>query len=271
MSSRSRLLLCSAALVLAFGLGHIDVAGRETPPFAQFGGAVLVGDGEVFAGESQNQFRPGMVYVFRKTGASWVEATTIASPKSAVSDGFGSSLALDGSTLFVGAGASAVHVYTKQGANWTYASTVDAAMVPMPPAPPAPAPAAPPAGGAPAAAAAPAGPPVAQFGGAVAASGDWLLVGKAIAGGRGRGGAGPITAGSGPRRRRTGAACRRRVRVQARRKRTVRVSLDDRIGRGCGDDRRRSLRFIDRHDGRRGDYRRVRSGFRRRHRARVQR
>lgn len=196
MSSRTRLLLCSAALFLAFGIGRIDLAGREAPPFAQFGGAVLVGDGEVFAGEAQNQFRPGLVYVFRKTGASWVDSATITSPKSAVGDGFGASLALDGSTLFVGAGASAIHVYTKQGANWTYASTVDATVVPMPPAPPAPASAAPPAGGAPAAAA-PTAPPVAQFGGAVAASGDWLLVGKAIAGGRGRGGAGPITAGPG--------------------------------------------------------------------------
>jgi choice-of-anchor B domain-containing protein len=196
MSSSTRLLLCSASLVLAFGLGHIDLAGREAPPFAQFGGAVLVGDGEVFAGEWQNQFRPGLVYVFRKNGASWLEAAQIGAPKSAVGDGFGSSLALDGPTLFVGAGASAIHVYTKQGANWTYASTVDATVVPMPPAPPAPAPAAPPAGGAPTAAAAPAAPPVAQFGGAIAASGDWLLVGKAVAGGRGRGGAGPITAGA---------------------------------------------------------------------------
>ncbi len=186
------------ALVLACGLGRIDLAGREAPPLAQFGGAVLVGDGEVFAGESQNQFRPGLVYVFRKSGASWVEAATITAPKSAVGDGFGWSLALDGSTLFVGAGAgaTAIHVYTKQGANWTYASTVDPSVVPMPPAPPAPAPAAPPAGGAPAAAAAPPAPPVAQFGSAMAASGDWLLVGKAIAGGRGRGGAGPITAGA---------------------------------------------------------------------------
>lgn len=196
MSSRTRVLLCSAAFVLAFGPGPIDLAGREAPALAQFGGAVLVGDGEVFAGESQNQFRPGLVYVFRKNGASWVEAATITSPKSAVGDGFGASLALDGSTLFVGAGSSAIHVYTKQGANWTYASTVEATVVPMPPAPAAPAPVAPPAGGAPAAAAAPPAPPVAQFG-TVAASGDWLLVGKAVAGGRGRGGAGPITAAPG--------------------------------------------------------------------------
>ena len=195
MKSTLRVLLCTAAFALAFGYSRAELRTSAPPPLAQFGGAVLVGDGEVFAGESLNQFRPGMVYVFRKAGASWVEAATITAPKAAVGDGFGSSLAIDGSTLFVGAGATAVHVYTKQGSTWTHASTVEAASVPMPAAPPAPAPAAPPAAAAPAPAA-PAAPSVAQFGGTIAASGEWLLVGKAVAGGRGRGGAVVITGGA---------------------------------------------------------------------------
>jgi choice-of-anchor B domain-containing protein len=183
MRSSLRFLLCSAVFALAFASVRVDVT--ATTELAQFGGAVLVGDGEVFAGESANQFRPGTVYVYRKTGASWAEAMQLAAPKSAVGDGFGSSLALDGSTLFVGAGATAVHVFTKQGATWAFASTVDATTVPMPPAPPAAAPATPPPAGAPPAA--PPAPNVARFGNAVAASGDWLLVGKEVAGGRGRG------------------------------------------------------------------------------------
>ena len=118
----------------------------------------------------------------------------LAAPKAAVSDGFGSSLALDGSTLFVGAAPAAVHVFTKQGTMWTYSSTVDATTVPMPPAATPPPPATPPAAGAPPAA--PPAPNVARVG-AIAASGDWLLIGKEVAGGRGRGG--PITAGAGGR------------------------------------------------------------------------
>src|SRR5262245_40525786 len=142
MRSSLRFLFCGAAFALAFAGARAELT--ATAPLAQFGGAVLVGDGEVFAGESLNQFRPGLVYVYRKTGTSWTEAAQLVAPKSAVGDGFGASLAMDGSTLFVGAGANAVHVFTKQGNVWTFASTVDATTVPMPPqAAPAPAPAAP--------------------------------------------------------------------------------------------------------------------------------
>ena len=191
MRSSLRVALCGAAFALAFVGARANFGGvpvLRAAGLAQFGGAVLVGDGEVFAGESNNQFRSGLVYVYRKTGASWTEAMQLAAPKAAVSDGFGSSLAIDGSTLFIGAGASAVHVFTKQGTMWTYSSTVDAATVPMPPAATPPPPATPPAAGAPPAAP-PAPPPsnVARFG-AIAASGDWLLIGKEVAGGRGRGG-----------------------------------------------------------------------------------
>src|SRR5687767_7344829 len=120
MSQYLRFVLCSAAFALAFLMARVDLSSRVAIELAQFGGAVLVGDGEVFAGESANQFRPGIVYVYRKSGASWSEAAQITAPKAAVGDGFGSALALDGSTLFVGAGATAVHVFTKQGTTWTF-------------------------------------------------------------------------------------------------------------------------------------------------------
>ena len=188
MRSSVRVLLCVSAFVAAFLTARVDLGGATVTDMALFGGAVLVGDGEVFAGESANQFRPGIVYVYRKTGGSWVEAMQLTAPKAAVSDGFGSSLALDGSTLFVGAGPTSVHVFTKQGAVWTFASTIDAASVPMPPAAaPAPAPATPPPAGTPQTPAAAPATNVARFGTAIAAAGDWLLVGKEVVGGRGRG------------------------------------------------------------------------------------
>ncbi|HEX5070202.1 MAG TPA: hypothetical protein VFV78_08285, partial [Vicinamibacterales bacterium] len=186
---------CLALLAATAIVGRGAPASRvmAAAELAQFGGAVLVGDNEVFAGESANQFRAGTVYVYRKVGASWMEAMQITGPASAVGDGFGASLALDGATLFVGAGSSAVHVFNKQGANWTFASTVSATSVPAPASAATPAPTAPPAG-APVAnqPTAPTGP---RFGNAIAASGDWLLVGKELAGGRGRGG--PISAAPG--------------------------------------------------------------------------
>ncbi|HXT71921.1 MAG TPA: choice-of-anchor B family protein [Vicinamibacterales bacterium] len=182
MRSSVRFVLCGAAFALAFLSARIELGARVPAELAQFGGAVLVGDGEVFAGESANQFRPGTVYVYRKNGPNWMEAAQIVAPKSAVGDGFGASLAMDGSTLYIGAGTSAVHVFTKRNGNWTFASTIDATVVPMPPAPPAPAPANPPPAGAPAPVPAP---NVARFG-AITAAGDWLLIGKdAGRGGRG--------------------------------------------------------------------------------------
>ena len=134
MRTSLRIFVCVAVFSIPFVATRVDVAARRSAELAQFGGAVLVGDGEVFAAESNNQFRPGIVYIYRKSGASWTEAMQLMAPKPAVSDGFGMSMALEGSTLFIGAGPSAVHVFTKQGTSWTFGSTVEAATVPMPPA-----------------------------------------------------------------------------------------------------------------------------------------
>ena len=72
MRSSHRVLLCSAALAIGAFAGRVQSSPSVTTPaeapLAGFGGAVLVGDGEVFAGEAANQFRPGMVYVYRKDG-----------------------------------------------------------------------------------------------------------------------------------------------------------------------------------------------------------
>jgi choice-of-anchor B domain-containing protein len=133
-----------------------------------FGATVLVGDGEVFVGEAANQFRPGTVYIYRKSGDGWHQSATLTKPGAAVGDRFGSSLVLDGSRLFVGAGPAAVHVYDKSGAQWTHRATIESTAV--------------------------TGAENVAFG-AVAASGDWLLVGQVAVlvgrrgGGPGRGGA----------------------------------------------------------------------------------
>ena len=200
MGSMRRTWLCSALCALTFFGTQVLTIARDTATAESmigFGGAVLVGDGEVFAGEAANQHRPGMVYIYRKGDRGWQEAATLTGPKSAVGDGFGEALALDGTRLFVGAGGTDVHVFVKQGNVWSLSSSIASASVPMPPAPPAAAP--PVEAGAPPA---PATPPVARFGTAMAASGDWLLVGKEVpGGGRGRaggGGGGGGARGGGP-------------------------------------------------------------------------
>jgi choice-of-anchor B domain-containing protein len=125
-----------------------------------FGTGIVIGDGEVMVSEPANSFRPGIVYVYRKTGSSWREAAQLTPPDAERADRFGTALALAGSTLFVTQG-STVHVFLKSANGaWQSAGTV------------------------------PAPEPVAgeAFGAAVAASGDWLLVGATRVPGSGRGG-----------------------------------------------------------------------------------
>ncbi len=163
MRSVQRVVLCGAVFAfVAFGM-RAETGAREAGDAAMgFGGAVIVGDGEVFVGEAANQFRPGMVYVYRKAGAAWQEAAVLRKPDAAVGDRFGSSLALDGSRLFVGAGPTAVHVFEKRGGTWTHAGQIENAAV--------------------------TGGEGVQFA-AVGASGDWLFVGQQVmlAGRRGGG------------------------------------------------------------------------------------
>ncbi|HET9373110.1 MAG TPA: choice-of-anchor B family protein [Vicinamibacterales bacterium] len=162
MSTLSRFVLC-ASLLAVIGFGARVGTSPATSTAASsvgFGGAVLVGDGEVFVGEAANQFRPGMVYVYRKVDGTWRQAATITKPNGAVGDNFGTTLALDGSRLFVGANADAVFIFTKQGETWTPSGQIDATSV--------------------------TGVENVRFG-AMAIARDWLLVGQEPPAGRGRG------------------------------------------------------------------------------------
>jgi choice-of-anchor B domain-containing protein len=151
----------------ALTIGVVPVAASDGPPGTlsksgiaakvhasavrnAFGGAVAVGDGEVFVGEAQNSFRPGAVYVYRKTGAAWKQVSVLNAPKAEYGDPFGAAMVVNGSNLYVSAGPSAVHVFHKTGTTWTFASTIAASQ----------------AGGS------------AKFGNALAVSGDWLFIGE---------------------------------------------------------------------------------------------
>jgi choice-of-anchor B domain-containing protein len=132
---------------------------------ANFGRAVVVGDGEVIVGEQagNNAFRPGMVYVYRKSGNTWRETGRLTAPNAERADGFGAPLALSGTTLFAGQN-TRIHVF-RRAANGTWAAS---GLI------------------------TPASPPE-TFGASIAAAGDWLLVGapgRAPGGRRGGGGGG---------------------------------------------------------------------------------
>ena len=178
MSSFLRTLAVGAAVALGATAASASDTRPSTPAPAaaayrvNFGGAVAVGNGEVFVGESYTQFRPGTVYVFRKTAGTWRQAAKITAPNEAVSDGFGSSLAYDGTNLYVGAGANRVFVYRKQGTNWVHATTVTSQM---------------------------AGDTMARFSNAIAAGNGWLLIGRPANNMVGRGGFTPPPRPGAPR------------------------------------------------------------------------
>ncbi|MBK9243172.1 MAG: choice-of-anchor B family protein [Acidobacteria bacterium] len=162
MRTVQRFVLCGAVFAfVAFGL-RAETGAREAADAAMgFGGAVIVGDGEVFVGEAANQFRPGLVYVYRKAGTGWQEAAVLRKPDAAVGDRFGSSLALDGSRLFVGAGPAAVHLFEKRSGAWTHSGVIANSAV--------------------------TGAEGVQFS-AIGAAGDWLFVGQQVMLGGRRGG-----------------------------------------------------------------------------------
>lgn len=81
---------------------------------------------EVYVGQPGNSYAPGMVYVFRADAkGAWRVATKVTMPGATNGDGFGSALALDasGNTLFVSSTKSdsssgAVYTFTRQGTSW---------------------------------------------------------------------------------------------------------------------------------------------------------
>ncbi len=87
-----------------------------------FGEAVAISGREVYVGQPGNAYGPGIVYVFRQNArGAWRAATKLTMPGATNGDGFGSALAIDGNTLFVGSakadsGRGAVYVFTRETA-----------------------------------------------------------------------------------------------------------------------------------------------------------
>src|SRR6266516_4602166 len=85
--------------MLQRGLLIATVAAALVSPLAaqNFASAMTVGDREVFIGQPQNDYLPGMVYVYRPDAKGvWREAAKLVAADAAPSDGFGRGLAVDG-------------------------------------------------------------------------------------------------------------------------------------------------------------------------------
>ena len=112
-----RPILMSLALISAAGVPALAQSGS-------FGNAVLVGEDELIIAEPNPTFRAGAVYIYRKVGDAWQEASRIHAPDSERADGFGTVLASTGGTLFIGQRGGPLHTFEREGGDWRHTGTV---------------------------------------------------------------------------------------------------------------------------------------------------
>jgi choice-of-anchor B domain-containing protein len=127
MHPKTRSTLLLAASLATAGLTAPALAAAQDP---NFGSSAAIAGREVLVGQPSNQYGPGFVYVYRADArGGWREAARLASPDSALNNGYGRRLAVDGNTLLVSespsdsAAPGRVHVYERTGAGAAWRHT----------------------------------------------------------------------------------------------------------------------------------------------------
>ncbi len=99
---------------------------------SNYASAVAVAGEEILVGEPDNDYRPGVVYVYQRDGANgWMEASQIVASDAELYDGFGASLAVDDDVLVVGAlrqngGKGAAYVFSRREGQWVQTARLTA-------------------------------------------------------------------------------------------------------------------------------------------------
>lgn len=115
------------ASLRGLGLSLAALMVLAIPGLAQsgsFGNSVVIDGDALIIGEPNNNFRPGMVYVYRNSGGDWIQSARLTAPSAERADGFGAVLALAGNTLFVAERGGRVHTFSRTGATWAFAGTL---------------------------------------------------------------------------------------------------------------------------------------------------
>jgi hypothetical protein len=110
--------------------GELTATDGATPDY--FGSSIAVSGNTVVVGAPQHTVgsnsTQGVAYVFVLSGGTWSEQAELTAPDGAAFDGFGSSVAIDGSTVVVGArgrtagsnnSQGAVYVFADSGGTWS--------------------------------------------------------------------------------------------------------------------------------------------------------
>jgi len=124
---RSFAVLAAVALAASPVQGQ-SYAGGPQPTMGGFGGAVAIAGDQVLIGEPDNIGRPGMVYIYDRLGGEWGEAGTLMAPEAERGDGFGASIAVDGTTLLVGGQGVAYLFERSADGEWTPVGSLSSSM-----------------------------------------------------------------------------------------------------------------------------------------------
>lgn len=89
------------ALVLMCALATPAIAAPRNEGLAGFGSALAINGADLFVGESQNETRPGTVYVYRKVANKWTEHARITASDGIPGDGFGTAIIVAGDYMLV--------------------------------------------------------------------------------------------------------------------------------------------------------------------------
>lgn len=116
-----RSLALSIAALAALALGAAPAVAQS----GSFGNSVIVDGESLIVGEPNTSFRPGTVYLYRKSGGDWVQTGTLTSPDAERADGFGAVMALGGNTLFVASRDGRIDAFERSGSGWSHASTLE--------------------------------------------------------------------------------------------------------------------------------------------------
>ncbi len=114
----SRLFLALLTLVLVCSLPAAAQSGS-------FGNSVVLEGDELIISEPNTNFREGSVYVYHKSdNDGWQQTQRLTAPDAKRADGFGSVLARSGNTLFVGQREGPIHVFTRSDTGWSASGAI---------------------------------------------------------------------------------------------------------------------------------------------------
>jgi nucleoside-specific outer membrane channel protein Tsx len=106
-----------------------ELEGSDTVADDFFGNAVAISGTTVVVGAWGHSKKAGRAYVFTKEGSMWNQVAELKGSDTAAGDQFGSSVAISGTTVVVGAWshskAGRAYVFTKKGSMWNQVAELE--------------------------------------------------------------------------------------------------------------------------------------------------